>query len=123
MSQAPQNPTQAVVTQGQAQAQQQAQGQAAFPSPAVLVQAARLALAQDKPILLDYYMDSATEKAFIGVDGKDEMLVKSREEFTSLIQKLYKVGADYIVMTENSIYLCNGAMKKRRIEASFLSRD
>jgi hypothetical protein len=95
------------------------------PSPAVLVQAAKLAMAQDKPILLDYFMDSATDKAFVGEDAetKEQMLVKSSDEFTSLIQKMYKVGNDYIIMTENSIYITSGLMKKRKIQASSLRHD
>lgn len=100
------------------------QAQTPIPSAVVLLQAAKLALAQDKPILLDYYVDSAMGKAFLGEDAetKERMLVKSAEEFTSLIQKLYKIKTsettfDYIVMTENSIYICSGSMPARRIEA------
>ena len=98
---------------------------APMPSPAVLVQAAKLAMAQDKPILLDYFTESATEKAFVGEDPetKEQMLVKSAEEFTSLIQKMYKVGTDYIIMTENSIYIVSGLVKKRKIQASSLRSE
>jgi hypothetical protein len=111
-----QNPTQTVTSIVPA---------AAVPSPAVLVQAAKLAMAQDKPILLDYFADSATDKAFVGEDPetKEQMLVKSAEEFTSLVQKMYKVGTDYIIMTENSIYIVSGLIKKRKIQASSLRQD
>jgi len=93
-----------------------------MPSPQVLVHAAKLAMEQDKPILLDYYVDSATGKAFLGEDQetKEKMLIKSNEEFTSLIQKVYKVQEDYIIMTENSIYLASGKINKRRIQAPAL---
>jgi hypothetical protein len=113
------NPTQTPTTAAPA-AQQQP-----MPSPAVLIQAAKLAMAQDKPILLDYFMDSATDKAFVGMDPEtnEQMLVKSADEFTSLIQKMYKVGNDYIIMTENSIYITSGLMKKRKIQASSLRND
>ena len=96
-----------------------------LPSPAVLVQAAKLAIAQDKPIQMDYYVDTATGKAFMGEDDttKEKMLVKSAEEFTSLIQKVYKVSEDYIIMTENSIYLASGKIQKRRIQASSLKSE
>jgi hypothetical protein len=95
------------------------------PSPAVLVQAAKLAIAQDKPIQMDYFIDTATGKAFMGEDEttKEKMLVKSPEEFTSLIQKVYKVSEDYIIMTENSIYIASGKIQKRRIQASSLKSD
>jgi hypothetical protein len=53
-------------------------------------------------------------------DTKEKMLVKSNDEFTSLIQKVYKVAEDYIVVTENSIYLVSGKIQKRRIQAPAL---
>lgn len=82
-------------------------------------------MSQDKPIQLDYYADTVTGKAFMGEDSesKEKMLVKSGDEFTSLIQKVYKVGEDYIVMTENSIYIVSGVIQKRRIQANSLRND
>jgi len=96
-----------------------------MPSPAALVQAAKLALAQDNPIRLDYYTDSYNGTAFMGEDGetKEKMLVKSSEEFTSLIQKTYKVAEDYIVLTENSVYIVSGKLQKRRIQANTLRNE
>jgi hypothetical protein len=96
-----------------------------LPSPSTLLQAAKLAMAQDKPIQLDYYADTVTGKAFMGEDTetKEKMLVKSAEEFTSLIQKVYKVTDDYIILTENSIYLASGKIQKRRIQANSLKND
>ena len=96
-----------------------------FPNPSALLQAAKLAMAQDKPIQLDYYAETASGKAFMGEDAetKEKMLVKSAEEFTSLIQKVYKVAEDYIIMTENSIYLVSGRVQKRRIQANSLKND
>jgi hypothetical protein len=94
----------------------------ALPSPEVLVAAAKIAIEQDKPIQLDYYSDTATGKAFLGEDQetKEKMLVKSNEEFTSLIQKVYKVKDDFIIMTENSIYLASGKIARKRIQAPAL---
>ncbi len=98
---------------------------APLPQANVLLQAAKLAIAQDKPILLDYYVDTITGKAFMGEDKdtEEKMLVKSAEEFTSLIQKTYKVGDEYIVMTENSIYIVSGKLTKRRIQANSLRQE
>ena len=112
-------------TQMVASAQVQQQQQEIVPSAAVLVQAAKLAMAQDKPIQLDYYADTVNMKAFMGEDGetKEKMLVKSSDEFTSMIQKVYKVAEDYIVMTENSIYIVSGKIQKRRIQANTLRND
>jgi hypothetical protein len=77
---------------------------------------------QDKPILLDYFADTASGKAFLGEDQetKEKMLIKSSDEFTSLVQKVYKVQDDYIIMTENSIYVASGKIQKRRIQAPAL---
>lgn len=86
------------------------------------MQAAKLAIQQDKPIQLDYYVDTLNGKAFMGEDNetKDKMLVKSNDEFTSLIQKVYKVAEEYIIITENSIYIVSGKIQKRRIQAPAL---
>lgn len=94
--------------------------QETLPHPTTLLHAARLSIQQDKPIQLDYYVESATLKAFIGEDPetKEKMLVKSNEEFTSLIAKIYKVQEDFIIMTENSIYIVSGKVQKRRINAT-----
>jgi hypothetical protein len=93
-----------------------------LPSAAVLQHASRLAIQQDKPVLFDYYVDTATGKAFMGEDQetKERMLVKSSDEFTSLIQKVYKVVDDYLIITENSIYIVSGKVQKRRIQAASL---
>ena len=87
------------------------------PAEKTLVHAARIAVEQDKPILLDYYNDTKNAKAFLGEDPdtKERILVKNAEEYTSPIQKIFKAATDYIVMTENSIYIVSGAIKKKII--------
>ena len=87
------------------------------PAEKTLVHAARIAVEQDKPILLDYYNDTKNAKAFLGEDPdtKERILVKNSEEYTSPIQKIFKAATDYIVMTENSIYIVSGAIKKKVI--------
>lgn len=96
-----------------------------LPTAATLQHAARLAIKEDKPILLDYFLDTATGKAFMGEDqeSKTRMLVKSNDEFTSVIQKVYKVQEEYIIMTENSIYIASKNIQKRRIQASSLHNE
>jgi hypothetical protein len=95
------------------------------PSAATLVSAAKLAIQKDMPIQLDYFVDSVENKAFLGEDAQtnEKMLVKNSEEYTSHIQKIYKAGDDFIVMTENSIYLVSGKILKRKIQASTLRND
>ena len=66
-------------------------------------------LLDDKPILTDYWEASLQKNAFIGIRGegadKIQLLVKSEDEYTSPIKKIRKCGTDYIVETENSIYI------------------
>jgi len=97
-------------------------GAAVAPSVQLLVQASKLAMQHDMPIQLDYYVDTFNGKAFMGEDQetKEKMLVKSSDEFTSLIKKVYKVEDEYIILTENSIYLVSGKVQKRRIQAPAL---
>ena len=96
-----------------------------IPSTATLVSAAKLAIQKDMPINLDYFLDSADGRAFLGEDAvsKDKMLVKNSEEYTSHIQKIYKAGDDFIIMTENSIYIVSGSVQKRKIQASSLKDE
>ena len=82
-----------------------------------LAQAARIAIQQDKPIMLDYWPDSYGEtNVLIGVRQNDEkLLVRSAEEYTSPIAKIFKVDDVFIICTENSIYLTSAKIDKRRI--------
>jgi hypothetical protein len=105
-----------------AAAQQQ---QDMIPSATTLQHAARLAIQHDRPILLDYYIDTATGKAFLGEDNetKEKVLVKSRDEFTSSVQKSFKVGDDFLIFTENSIYIVSGKITKKKISMASLIGD
>jgi hypothetical protein len=87
------------------------------PDEKTLLHAARIALEQDKPILLDYYYDTRDGKAFLGedVNTKEKSLVKSAEEYTSPIQKVFGTKTAFIIVTENSIYIVSGAIKKKNI--------
>jgi hypothetical protein len=88
-----------------------------LPNEKTLLHAARLALEQDKPILMDYFIDSRDGKAFLGedVNTKEKSLVKSAEEYTSPIQKVFGTKTDFIIVTENSIYIVAGTIKKKNI--------
>jgi hypothetical protein len=90
-----------------------------IPHEKTLAHAARLAIENDMAINLDYYMDTRDGRAFLGEDGatKEKMLVRSDQEYTSPVQKILKVEGDFIVMTENSIYIVSRNIKKRTITA------
>jgi hypothetical protein len=54
----------------------------------------------------------------IGLNEKGEkLLVKSEEEYTSTIAKIYKVADEFIIMTENSLYIVDNKIQLRRISA------
>ena len=79
-----------------------------LPCEIAMKHAAKIAVTDDKPILLDYWPDSYGEASvLIGVKSNEEkLLVRSAEEYTSPIVKIFKVSTEYIVITENSIYIC-----------------
>jgi hypothetical protein len=85
------------------------------PTANVLLRAAQVAIDEDKPIYLDYFRDSVDKKCCIGVKGDIKYLVKSNDEYTSVIQTVFKCETCYIVMTENSLYVVDSGIPIKRI--------
>ena len=79
----------------------------------------KLAIVEDKPIMLDYWTDSLEKNTLIGVkkDSGEKLLVKNAEEYTSPISKIYKVSECYIICTENSIYLVSADIPTKHISS------
>ena len=89
-----------------------------LPSDITLKHVCKLSIVEDKPIMMDYWTDSIERTVLIGVkDTQEKLLVKNEEEYTSPISKIYKVGKEYIIMTENSIYLVDVQIPTKRISA------
>jgi hypothetical protein len=87
-----------------------------LPSEVTLKHAAKLGIVEDKPIMFDYWTASLDKKALIGIrENNEKLLVKSEEEYTSSIAKFYKSGTEYIIITENSIYIVSSEIQNRRI--------
>jgi len=87
-----------------------------LPSDVTLQHASKLAIVEDKPIMLDYWTASVDKKALVGVrESGEKLLVKSAEEYTSPIAKFYKSATEYIIITENSIYLVSSDIPTRKI--------
>ena len=87
-----------------------------LPSDTSLQHASKLAIVEDKLIMLDYWTASVDKKALVGVrESGEKLLVKSAEEYTSPIAKFYKSGTEYIIITENSIYLVSSDIPTRKI--------
>lgn len=87
------------------------------PSNNTLQHAYNIAVTEDKPIMFDYWVSSLEKKALIGVksDTNEKLLVKSEEEYTSPISKIFKVTNEYIIITENSIYIVDVNIPTKRI--------
>jgi len=97
-----------------------------IPGDKTLRNVAKLAINDDRPIMLDYYIPSVDGTASIGVrrtkqqDGTfketgEKLLVKSADEYTSTITKTYKCEQEYIIFTENSIYIVSVNIKNTYI--------
>ena len=87
-----------------------------LPSDVTLKHAAKLSIVEDKPIMMDYWSASLDKKALIGVkENNEKLLVKSEDEYTSPIAKFYKSVTEYIIISENSIYLVSADIPTKKI--------
>ena len=88
-----------------------------LPEIKTLQNAAKLSIVEDRPIMMDYWTNSIDKTVMIGIkdDGK-KMLIKNPEEYTSYIEKVFRINnKDYIIMTENSIYLVDAAIPSKKV--------
>lgn len=93
-------------------------GESAYrlPSNVCLQHSCKLAIVQDKPVMMDYWTASLDKSIIIGVrESGEKLLVKSEDEYTSPIANIYKVETEYIIVTENSIYLISNETPSKKI--------
>jgi hypothetical protein len=89
-----------------------------LPETNTLQHATKLSIVEDKPIMMDYWTNSLDKTVLIGVkENQEKLLVKSEEEYTSPVSKIYKVGKEYIIITENSIYIVDVEIPTKRISS------
>lgn len=89
-----------------------------LPENTTLQHATKLSIVEDKPIMMDYWTNSLDKNVLIGVkENQEKLLVKSEDEYTSPISKIYKVASEYIIITENSIYLVDVNIPTKRISS------
>ena len=87
-----------------------------LPHALTLQHATKLAVVEDKPIMMDYWVESCDKDVLIGVrENSEKLLVKSEDEYTSPIQKIYKVEGEYIIISENSIYVVSNEIPTKRV--------
>jgi hypothetical protein len=88
-----------------------------LPSSTTLQHVSKLSIVDDKPIMFDYWTSSLDNDVLIGVrENGEKLLVKSEDEYTSPVSKIYKVEEEYIIITENSIYLVSANIQTKRIK-------
>jgi len=90
------------------------------PSAKTMEHAVKLSIVEDKPIMMDYWTGSLDKTVLIGVrddETKEKILVRSEEEYTSPVAKIYKIEEEFIIMTENSIYVVDHKIPTKRISA------
>ena len=87
-----------------------------LPADITMKHASKLSIVDDKPIMMDYWTASLDKKALIGAkESGEKLLVKSEDEYTSPIANIYKVETEYIIVTENSIYLISNETPSKKI--------
>lgn len=87
------------------------------PSATTFANLFKKSLADDKPILFDYWVASLEKKCAIGVKNEDKVkiLVRNEEEYTSPIVNIFKSETEFIVVTENSIYVVDAGIPVKKI--------
>jgi hypothetical protein len=88
-----------------------------LPLDKTLQNAAKLSIVEDRPIMMDYWTESLDKSVMIGIrEDEKKMLIKNTEEYTSYIEKIFRIGgSDYIIMTENSIYLVDKDIPTKKV--------
>lgn len=87
-----------------------------LPTEPTMKHAMKLAIVEDKPIMMDYWAPSLDKKALVGArENNEKLLVRSEDEYTSTIQKFYRSGTEFIIITENSIYIVASDIPTRKI--------
>jgi hypothetical protein len=76
----------------------------------------RLGIKNEMPIMMDYWLESQKDGVFIGVKSDEKILVKNEEEYTSPIKTVYNSEKEYIILTENSIYIVSNKIKSKKIK-------
>jgi hypothetical protein len=91
-----------------------------LPSTNTMQHACKLSVVEDKPIMLDYWTGSLDKKVRIGLrkENGEKLLVKSEDEYTSPIARIYKVNTEYIICTENSLYIVDSNIPTSQISSS-----
>ena len=82
-----------------------------LPSDKTLQQAVKLSIKTAKPICFYFYVDSLKGNCSICSEGEDKIIFKNSEEHTSPILHTYKCENEYIVITDNTVYILSSSTR------------
>jgi hypothetical protein len=85
--------------------------QVTIPSNKTLIQAFKLSLQIGKPVETYFYLDSCKDSIYICANETDKIIFKSLDEHTSPVTNIYKSEGEYLIVTENSIYILSAKTK------------
>ena len=89
------------------------------PSNETFLNIFKKSVTDDKPVLFDYWAGSLEKKVSIGVrengGTKERILVRSEDEYTSPISNIFRSGQEFIIVTENSIYVVDAGIEVKKI--------
>lgn len=89
------------------------------PAATTLNRAAQLSIKIGKPICLYFYLDSCNNNVKIGTNNNDKIIYKNNEEHTSPISNIYDSNGEYLIVTENTIYVISSGVKVVKLPDDF----
>jgi len=106
---------------GQENQQSTDQQQINIPCDNTLNQAAKLSIKISKPICFYFYLDSCRGNVNICTNESDKIIYKNSEEHTSSISNIYKVNNEFLVVTENTIYIISSNTKVSKLPENLIN--
>ena len=79
-----------------------------YPSSKTIKKACQLSKSLNKPIKLNYYIDSLKGSVCITSHKNDKIIYK---EYTKPIKNTFKIDTNYIIVTEDTIYIISTKIK------------
>tara|TARA_A100001015_G_C14903971_1_gene677533 strand:- start:202 stop:549 length:348 start_codon:yes stop_codon:yes gene_type:complete len=73
--------------------------------------ACQLSKSLNKPIKLNYYLDSLKQNVCITSHKNDKIIYKNHKEYTKPIKNTFKINQNYIVVTEDTINIISTKIK------------
>jgi len=90
------------------------------PSTNTLLQAFKLSIQISKPVESYFYIDSCKGHINICANDTDKIIYKNQEEHTSPISNIYKVENEYLIVTDNTIYIISKDTKVSKMPENLL---